>query len=188
MKRILANRQGNERGYREGTSGVRGAGFAGQGGLTEGAEGRCWVEDHAPTTTSARKERVEVVAGEEVVETSRPHEEAGLHPIGGGCSRRREVHELDETAPARILVSAPAAKGAGGFLAKWKCSKQSGKQWCGPPVCPRTKGWDMPRNRPGVGLRSCRHGEWHGPCSLRPKDSISNSPSRRTSCPRRPAS
>ena len=126
MKRILANRQGNERGYREGASGVRGAGFAGQGGLTEGAEGRCWVEDHAPTTTSARKERVEVVAGEEVVETSRPHEEAGLHPIGGGCSRRREVHELDETAPARILVSAPAAKGAGGFLAKWKCSKQSG--------------------------------------------------------------
>ena len=118
MKRILANRQGNERGYREGTSGVRGAGFAGQGGLTEGAEGRCWVEDHAPTTTSARKERVEVVAGEEVVETSRPHEEAGLHPIGGGCSRRREVHELDETAPARILVSAPAAKGAGGFLAR----------------------------------------------------------------------
>ena len=65
---------------------------------------------------------MEVVAGEEVVETSRPHEEAGLHPIGGGCSRRREVHELDETAPARILVSAPAARGAGGFLTLVKCS------------------------------------------------------------------
>ena len=58
MKRILANRQGNERGYREGASGVRGAGFAGQGGLTEGAEGRCWVEDHAPTMISVRKESV----------------------------------------------------------------------------------------------------------------------------------
>ena len=58
----------------------------------------------------ARKERVEVVAGEEVVETYRPHEEAGLHPLEG-CSRRREVDELEETAPARILVSAPAAKG-----------------------------------------------------------------------------
>ena len=53
---------------------------------------------------------------------------------------------------------------------------------------PKNRGWDMPRMRRGVGLRSCRHGEWHGPCSLRPKDSVSNSPSRRTSCPRRPAS
>ena len=106
MRRILANRQGNERGYREGVRGVRGTGFAGQGELTEGAEGRCWVEDRAPTTTLARKERVEVVAGEEVVAASRPCEEADPYPNGGGCSRRREVHELDETAPARILVSA----------------------------------------------------------------------------------
>ena len=53
---------------------------------------------------------------------------------------------------------------------------------------PKSRGWDMPRMRRGVGLRAGRHGEWHGPCSLRPKDSMSNSPSRRTSCPRRPAS
>ena len=33
VRRILANRQGNERGYREGASGVRGAGFAGRGEL-----------------------------------------------------------------------------------------------------------------------------------------------------------
>ena len=58
----------------------------------------------------------------------------------------------------------------------------------GTTCVPKSRGWDMPRMRRGVGLRSCRHGEWHGPCSLRPKDSVSNSPSRRTSCPRRPAS
>ena len=58
----------------------------------------------------------------------------------------------------------------------------------GTTCVPKSRGWDMPRMRRGVGLRAGRHGEWHGPCSLRPKDSMSNSPSRRTSCPRRPAS
>ena len=140
MRRILANRQGNEREYREGASGVRGAGFEGQGELTEGAEGRCWVEDQAPTMTTVRKERDEVVAGENVVASSRPCGEADPHPIGGGCSRRREVHELDEAAPARILVSAPAARGAGGFLASSKCSKQSGHLPWGLPVWPRAGG------------------------------------------------
>ena len=33
VRKILANRQGNERGYREGARGVRGAGFAGRGEL-----------------------------------------------------------------------------------------------------------------------------------------------------------
>ena len=137
MRSILANRQGDEGRYREGADGVRGAGFGGREELTEGAEGRGWVEDPAPTMTSVRKESVEVVAGEEVVETSRSHEEAGLHPIGGGCSRRREVHELDETAPTRTMVSAPAAKGAGGFPSSVKCSKQSEQLACALPMCPR---------------------------------------------------
>ena len=53
---------------------------------------------------------------------------------------------------------------------------------------PKSRGWDMPRMRCGMGLGPCRHGEWHGPAALRPEDSMSNSLSRRTSCPRRPAS
>ena len=52
----------------------------------------------------------------------------------------------------------------------------------------KRRGWDMPRMRCGMGLGPCRHGEWHGPAKLRPEDSMSNSLSRRTSCPRRPAS
>ena len=155
----------------------------------EGAEGRCWVEDHAPTTTSARKERVEVVAGEEVVETYWPHEEAGLHPIGGGCSRRREVDELEET--SALLGSwsqLSCGKGGGRFQLILEVLKAEWTDCLGTTCVPKSRGWDMPRMRRGVGLRAGRHGEWHGPCSLRPKDSVSNSPSRRTSCPRRPAS
>jgi hypothetical protein len=48
---------------------------------------------------------------------SQPPREADGHRIRGGCSRRREVDELDETAPARILVSVSSCgKGGGRFL------------------------------------------------------------------------
>ena len=125
---------------------------------------------------------------------SQPPREADGHRIRGGCSRRREVDELDETAPARTMISAPAAKGARGYGTSCGSAQSRVDRLPAHYLCAQEQGMghaDMPtatRMRRGVGLRSCRHGEWHGPCSLRPEDSMSNSLSRRTSCPRRPAS
>ena len=109
-----------------------------------------------------------------------------LHPrslvsVAGG-QRARRIRSCSD------LGLSSCGRGGGRLLDILEMLKAKWTDRLGTTRVPKSRGWDMPRMRRGVGLRAGRHGEWHGPCSLRPKDSISNSPSRRTSCPRRPAS
>ena len=120
----------------------------------------------------------------------------GVPAFRGGLSapHRRSLFSAERGQRARRIRScsdlglSSCGKGGGRFLSKVEMLKAKRTDRLGTTRVPKSRGWDMPRMRRGVGLGSCRHGEWHGPCSLRPKDSVSNSPSRRTSCPRRPAS
>jgi hypothetical protein len=59
-------------------------------------------------------------------------------------------------------------KGGGRFALKAEVLKAKGTGRLGTTCVAKSRGWDMPRNRPGVRLGSCRHGEWHGPARLRP--------------------
>ena len=69
------------------------------GGLTVSWSGRL-------KRASVRKERVECVAGEEVVEAPRPPGKTRPHSIRGACLRRREAYELDVTSALRTMVVA----------------------------------------------------------------------------------
>ena len=104
-----------------------------------------------------------------------------LSSAQGGPRARRDRSSSD-------LGLSSCGKGGGEFLNIGQVLKAKWTDRLRTTRVPKSRGWDMPRMRRGVGLGSCWHGEWHGPCSLRPKDSVSNSLSRRTSCPRRPAS
>jgi hypothetical protein len=53
------------------------------------------------------------------------------------------------------------------FALKAEVLKAKGTGRLGTTCVAKSRGWDMPRNRPGVRLGSCRHGEWHGPARLR---------------------
>ena len=67
---------------------------------------------------------------------------------------------------------------------------QRGK-WCScvrEPLRPKSRGWDASQMVCGVGLGPGWHGERPGPARCDQEDSLSNSLSRRTSWPRRPAS
>ena len=121
----------------------------------------------------------------------------GVPAFRGGLSapHRRSLFSAERGQRARRIRSCSdlglSSCGKGGERLQQLILEMLKAKWTdrlGTTCVPKSRGWDMPRMRRGVGLRSCRHGEWHGPCSLRPKDSMSNSPSRRTSCPRRPAS
>ena len=114
---------------------------------------------------------------------------------GRSAPHRRRLFSAERGPRARRdrsssdLGLSSCGKGGGRFLSKVEMLKAKWTDRLGTTRVPKSRGWDMPRMRRGVGLRAGRHGKWHGPCSLRPKDSMSNSPrSRRTSCPRRPAS
>ena len=109
-----------------------------------------------------------------------------LHPrslfsVAGG-QRARRIRSCSD------LGLSSCGKGGGRFLSKVEVLKAKWTDRLGTTRVPKSRGWDMPRMRCGMGLGPCRHGEWHGPAALRPEDSMSNSLSRRTSCPRRPAS
>ena len=120
----------------------------------------------------------------------------GVPAFRGGLSapHRRSLFSAERGQRARRIRScsdlglSSCGKGGGRFALKAEVLKAKGAGRLLTTCVAKSRGWDTPRMRCGVGLGSCRHGEWHGPCSLRPKDSVSNSPSRRTSCPRRPAS
>ena len=123
---------------------------------------------------------------------SGPDDDDGEEGEGRGCcgrKRRRIVSTLrgGRSAPdRRRLFSAergPRArrgrscsdlglsscgKGGGRFLSIVQMLKAKWTSTVGTTCVAKSRGWDMPRMRCGVGLRAGRHGEWHGPARLRP--------------------
>ena len=120
----------------------------------------------------------------------------GVPAFRGGLSapHRRSLFSAERGQRARRIRScsdlglSSCGKGGGRLQLILEMLKAKWEEMVRTTCVSKRRGWDMPRMRCGMVLGPCRHGEWHGPAKLRPEDSMSNSLSRRTSCPRRPAS
>ena len=188
MRRILANRQGDEGGYREGAYGVRGAGFArweehmgraerGHGGPERDASGALTGKGGRGGGCALRS-----APGQSASAGGRwtPHPRSLSSPEGG--QRARAARRF----PHFVLHSC----GRGGKRFLGEMAVQRGK-WCScvrEPLRPKSRGLNASQMGCGVGLGSGWHGERPGPARCDQEDSLSNSLSRRTSWPRRPAS
>ena len=100
----------------------------------------------------------------------------GVPAFRGGLSapHRRSLFSAERGQRARRIRScsdlglSSCGKGGERFEAILEVLKAKWEAMVGTTCVPKNRGWDMPRMRRGVGLGSCRHGEWHGPARLRP--------------------
>jgi hypothetical protein len=93
---------------------------------------------------------------------------------GRSAPHRRKLFSAERGRRARgdrscsDLGLSSCCKGGERFALKVEVLKAKGTGRLGTTCVAKSRGWDMPRMRCGVGLRAGRHGEWHGPARLRP--------------------
>ena len=92
----------------------------------------------------------------------------GVPAFRGGLSapHRRSLFSAERGQRARRIRScsdlglSSCGKGGGRFLSKVEVLKAKWEAMVRTTCVPKSRGWDTARNRRGVGLGPCRHGEW----------------------------